>query len=68
MLLSRILHYVLVACVKDVTAFAYTKVLEPLTGQEVRVARAEHLVDGLNQFFLYEIECFFLGFRQEGTL
>ena len=67
-LLSRIFDNELEAGVKDVSPSDYPEVLEPLTGQEVGGARAEHIVDGLLQLCLDDTVCWFECLRQEGTL
>ena len=67
MLFSRILHFVLITGVQDVLTFDYTKVLEPLTGKEVRFVRTENFVDSLEQSSLNEFESRLFVFRKECT-
>ena len=67
MLFSRIFHFVLITGFQDVLTFDYTKVLEPLTGKEVRGVRAKNFVDSLLQNFLDDFERRLLDFRKEGT-
>ena len=67
MLFSRILHFVLKTAVQDVLTFDYTKVLEPLTGKEVRGVKTEDFDDSLLQSFLNEVKRRHLIYRKEGT-
>ena len=67
MLFSLILHFVLIRAVQDVLTFDYTKVLEPLTGKEVRGVKTEDFVDSLLQSFLNEFKRCLLVYRKEGT-